>query len=78
MNIAHKAVAWVSIFSTLFMGCYNSELIRSTVGSYKKDAELVRAKIQSDLILDKHGIPTFPCEKNDQRTPPCIIGIIKS
>ena len=56
----------------------NGKRIRTTVGSNKKDAELVRAKIQSDLILGKHGIPTFPCEKNDQRAPPCIIGNIKS
>jgi len=36
----------------------NGKRIRTTVGPNKKDAELVRAKIQSDLILSKYGIPT--------------------
>ncbi len=31
--------------------------IRETVGPNKKEAELIRAKIQSDLILGKYGIP---------------------
>jgi hypothetical protein len=31
---------------------------RKTVGPNKKDAELVPAKIQSDLIPGKFGIPT--------------------
>jgi len=36
----------------------NGQRFRVMVGSNKRDAELVRAKIQSDLILGKHGIPT--------------------
>jgi hypothetical protein len=36
----------------------NGKKLRPTVGSNKKDAELVRAKIQSYLILGKHGMPT--------------------
>ena len=36
----------------------NGKRIRTTVGPSKKDAELVRAKIQSDLVLGTYGIPT--------------------